>query len=280
MCRPQDPTLTEADLLELGIKIRLHRKRLLDLIQRFKTEGAHGHSLPPHRRLPWNPRLTVSVPAAAPASHPLVVPAPGVPLSDLSTPVVPLELPSPVRVSTAARLQRQASRDGLGSRRASSRQGGSLLCHQYTVMHSPAPGSSATMSGMPSPAKTIVIQSRSGTADSCASNSRAMVRSRQSSFRPLFAQRTDMRSSTDTEEGDDRTALPPQQPQQQQPGPEAGVDINAALLASQDPQAPCDGVAPRIPMRRPMTRDDDESSAGFASDFDDQYDRESVADIF
>lgn len=50
----QDPTLSDQDLLELGVTIRLHRKRLLDLISRYKKDGgvSKSHLHPPIMTIP------------------------------------------------------------------------------------------------------------------------------------------------------------------------------------------------------------------------------------
>lgn len=43
----QDPTLQDSDLLELGMKIRIHRKRLIDIIQNYKHKGVPLRDLAP-----------------------------------------------------------------------------------------------------------------------------------------------------------------------------------------------------------------------------------------
>ena len=42
-----DPTLTEDDLVELGVNIRLHRRRILSLLNSFKEKGVQSSQYTP-----------------------------------------------------------------------------------------------------------------------------------------------------------------------------------------------------------------------------------------
>lgn len=102
---PKDPTLNEEDLVELGVPIRLHRRRLLALVADF---GRHG--VPPEALL-LRPGAAVKEEAAAPGAGGGVKEAehPPVPMADL----VQQELWAAARLELLA-LEEREEQEGTG----------------------------------------------------------------------------------------------------------------------------------------------------------------------